>query len=445
MNRVRLRLVHFTCLVLLIVPPALGDFLHVTELSPARHAVSAPIDAPIRIDFDRPLDPATISLNNLRVFGKSSGPKAGTWQLEMGDRSLVFHPTASMSAGELVTVMISDQIAAANGDVLRPGGYTFQYYTATQATGPFSFQFRHIMSTGADTIPYGGVANDFNRDGFLDIGAVNEGTGDLRIFLNQADGSGLFADYLQPPTPLRTGASPSEAQDFNSDGLVDLAVSNSDGTLSVVLGEGTGSLAPQQVIPAAGFGHHSGIATLDVEGDGDVDIVRSAADIGSALYLFLNNGQGVFSPAMEIESSQGKRGLTAGDMNNDGLQDLIVSKGNAGWNVFLANGDGTFSPVTNSPDRFQADQVAVGDLNGDGNLDVSTPERLFLGNGDGTLTYLSNTTGQTATDLGDFDGDGDLDLIVSGGSQRIFLNDGLANFTPTNLTPVGFANNQCAC
>ena len=75
------------------------------------------------------------------------------------------------------------------------------------------FVFLDSMSTR--TVPdessraYGGIASDLDDDGWADLTIVNEDTADLRVFLNLADGTGLFADFIQPPSPLNVRASPS--------------------------------------------------------------------------------------------------------------------------------------------------------------------------------------------------------------------------------------------
>lgn len=418
-----------------------------TDFSPARNAVSAPVDSSILLNFDLPLDPATIGPTSVSVFGRSSGPVSGNWQLANSDRTLIVQPASPFSAGELVTVQISNQLAAVGGDRLRPGGFAYQFYTQTQSDQPFALRIPPVSgSTGAGTVPYGGVANDFNRDGWLDIAVINEGIGDLRVFPNHADGSGTFADHL-PPTPLRTGASPSEVQDFNRDGLVDLAVSNSDGTVSVVLGQGDGTFAPQQVVPVTSSGIQHGLATLDVDGDGDADLVRSSPlSPGHSLSLLLNDGNGIFGPASSLGLGGG--GLAAGDLNNDGLIDLVTGRGAIGTSsVYLSNGDGSFSLPNGAPLLLtNVPQIALGDLNGDGNLDVTAPNRFYLGNGDGTFSDAMSPAviGVTATDLGDLDGDGDLDWIVSGPHLRVNINDGLAGFTSGPGVPQAFQEADCA-
>ena len=100
---------------------------------------------------------------------------------------------------------------------------------------------------------------------------VNEDTADLRVFLNKADGTGLFHDFLTPPSPVQDRASPSEPADFDRDGITDICVANlNTNTVSVLRGRGDGTFDPQQIIPVGLLPR--GIVVLDVDGDGDIDI-----------------------------------------------------------------------------------------------------------------------------------------------------------------------------
>jgi len=118
------------------------------------------------------------------------------------------------------------------------------------------------------------LATDLDGDHFLDITTVNEVTADLRVFMSRGDFSGQFHDFNRPPSPVNNRASPSEPADFNADGIPDICVANIDtSTVSILLGIGDGTFAPQQQV-AVGGGPR-GIAVLDADGDGDMDIVNT--------------------------------------------------------------------------------------------------------------------------------------------------------------------------
>jgi hypothetical protein len=292
-------------------------------------------------------------------------------------------------------------------------------------------------SPGANTRAYGGSATDLNNDGWLDLTIVNEDTADLRIFMNKADGTGLFNDFLVPPSPVNQRASPHETSDFNRDGFADIAVVNiNTSSVSILLGNGDGTFAPQQEITVSGAPR--GIAILDVDGDGDTDIVNTNSSSSGSLSLLVNNGIGVFSAPTFFEGGiTGEYSLAAADMNEDIILDLVVGgKSSSTMIVNTGNGDGTFTPILPAQNAGGATwMINVGDVNGDGHEDVASANSdnnngsILLGDGTGNLQSPATVPTDPfplATDLGDIDGDGDLDWMTSSffGDWKLFMNNG---------------------
>jgi hypothetical protein len=279
---------------------------------------------------------------------------------------------------------------------------------------------------------------------------VNEISEDARVFLNSADGTGQFQPFIQPTFPTDSGSSPNEPSDFNRDGHIDLCVANGvGGTISILLGMGDGTFAPQQLIPV-GF-QPRGIAVLDVDGDGDTDIVNTnygSSAASSQMSLLLNDGTGTFgAPAFFEAGGDGERALAAGDMNEDGIADLVIGDRRDGdFFIHLGNGDGTFTPFSSGDIGGKVWMLGLGDLNGDGHEDVHAVNveeadgAILFGDGTGQLglpqTYDVFTT-PLATDVGDMDGDGDLDWITSSydGEWELFRNNGSGSFTSYQIIP----------
>ncbi|MEY2883732.1 MAG: hypothetical protein RL490_1456, partial [Pseudomonadota bacterium] len=111
--------------------------------------------------------------------------------------------------------------------------------------------------------------------------------------------------------------------DLNGDGKPDLAVANTDGTVTLFFGVGDGSFGPATHLQT-GVEELRGIVCADFTGDGHIDVAVAAPYAGN-VYLFINQGGGVFAPALTLEMWRGARNLTAGDFDGDGLTDLIVA------------------------------------------------------------------------------------------------------------------------
>jgi hypothetical protein len=155
--------------------------------------------------------------------------------------------------------------------------------------------------------------------------------------------------------------------------------------------------------------------------------------------------------------------LVSADFNNDNIPDLAVANySSSNVSVLLGNADGTFQPALTSPTGANPLSVAVGDFDEDGILDLATVNgdgfagevSLLLGNGDndgnGTGTFAAPAsvwTGSSPTSVavGDFNGDGKLDLGVTSvyyygwwygyySYADVLLGNGTGNFSGPNST-----------
>lgn len=417
--------------------------LQVVSTSPPRNLAAAPTTT-VSITFDRAVQTSSITANTFRVFGRVTGTATGPIAFSNGNATATLAPSTPFAAGEVVLVNLSHDILAADLMPLRAAGFAYQFRITTQAA---SLVFEEIETKSNRSPPgtvgtriYGAMAADLDNDGYADLTTVNEDSADLRVFINKADGTGMFDPFLTPPLPIGVESSPNEPADFNNDGNVDIAVSSTDdGSVWMALGNGDGTYDPAQEVATGSEPH--GIAVLDVDGDADLD-VANAAHTSDNLWLTLNNGSGVFAPATSFNSGEaGEYALYSGDMNNDGIVDLVVgTRDDQSIIVMLSNGNGTFTPSTPQNAGGQAWKLVTGDVNDDGDLDVavvngdSSTAAILLGNGDGTLAapqVVSPPNHVVGSALGDMDGDGDLDWMVSsfGGQQwTLYTNNGSGVF-----------------
>ena len=223
---------------------------------------------------------------------------------------------------------------------------------------------------------------------------------------------------------------------------------------TLVGGSGRGSFAAS---PDASVGTSpQGVATGDLDGDGDLDLVT--ANFGAnTVSVRLNNGSGVFSGTQEVTVGTGPTVVMLADVDGDTDLDLLVLNTTAGSvSRCLNDGTGTFAAAaTNVLGTTTApSSLAVGDLDGDADLDLAialrgtsqVAIRLNVNGGFTTATItLIGFSSPRSLALGDLDADGDLDLVVANnvasGTVAVRLNTGAAAFTNlANLT--GFANPQ---
>lgn len=428
------------CLALAAAAPA--QQINVVSVEPASNALNAPVDAAITVTFDRPVDRGTVSDRSFWAFGRWSGRAVGSFSFSDGDRVVALAPDQPFSAGETVMVILSHDIRGAGGEPLRPGGYSYLFWTAAQPSG-LHFETVQTLSTRSNpntrTRAYGALATDLNGDRFLDLTTINEDSADLRVFLNKAEGNCEMHPF-SGPYPVNRRASPNEPSDFNHDGFADVCVANiSTNTISVLLGRGDGTFQPQTQYAVGGAPR--GIAVLDVNGDGHIDIVNTNSS-SSNLSMLRNLGDGTFAPPVYFEGGgAGEYALAAADMNEDGLLDLVGSAANSSRIVVLTNnGDGSFTLASTQSSGGYTWMIALGDVNGDGHVDVAgcnafSPGSgaILLGDGAGSLappvSYITDEF-PLATDLGDLDGDGDLDWINSSfsGDWSLYVNDGSGRF-----------------
>jgi hypothetical protein len=233
----------------------------------------------------------------------------------------------------------------------------------------------------------------------------------------------------------------------------------------------------------------AGLALFDYDQDGDIDLYflngsYHDSDPPGTLprnALYRNDGQWRFVDVTEtagVGDTGFGLGVAVGDYDNDGDADLYLN--NYGPNVLYQNkGNGTFTDVTRSANLDKDTHMGAGvnflDVDKDGDLDLyvshyvrclkdretpvqrgghpaylgpavaiysNTPDTLYRNNGDGTFTDISVASGISActgagmgTICGDYDNDGDTDIVVANDmtGNHLFVNNGTGRFEEFGL------------
>lgn len=180
----------------------------------------------------------------------------------------------------------------------------------------------------------------------------------------------------------------------------------------------------------------------DLDNDGDLDAFVTKWTLPDRVYI--NNG-GVFSAGQALGGTHNSSTVALGDVDGDGDLDAFVANGSNQPNfVYLNNGTGSFVNSGQTLGSSYSEEVALGDIDGDGDLDAfvtnsnGQANRVWKNNGPsspGTFTQAQTlgNSNSTSVELGDLDGDGDLDAFVANyGYQpnRVYLNNN-GTFTAT--------------
>jgi hypothetical protein len=212
------------------------------------------------------------------------------------------------------------------------------------------------------------VSGDFNGDGFLDLATTNsssEHNGGLGLTLYMNQGGHGFSDRQDYLTGLRPfGAT---AADLNGDGFDDLAIATyyaEEISVRYALGDG-GFSAPTGYRVS---GQPWSVIAGDFLGDGTTDLVANHYNIS----LLEGVSSGGFAAAAPLNTgTNGYGNLVSGDFNRDGRLDLAQTTGSHGHvQVFFGQSGGGLGMSQLYPAGPNADALAAGDLNNDGWLDL---------------------------------------------------------------------------
>ncbi|WP_295456882.1 VCBS repeat-containing protein [uncultured Thiodictyon sp.] len=323
------------------------------------------------------------------------------------------------------------------------GSHNISVLLANGNNGDFNTAVEY--DAGAGTFPTSVALGDFNRDGQTDIVTANSSSNSVSVFLGVLNGNGTFP---ATGTLLLTNGNAQwvAVSDVNVDGNPDIVVANGvTKNVAVLLGNGCGDFAAA-VNYSTGTSTPTSIATADFNLDGFPDIVVSDATANSkSVFIFLNNGNGVggkgtFDTVGKFQFSFPNLSTTsvvAGDINNDGIPDIVAGQSTGGTQPLLGTGDGinfniaspstgtasdTYAAVGDLDNDYKPDVVSVGPTLVNPGINISSLYVSFLGN----LMYINPPSRSTDNNFGS---------PTWGDTTRYVIQYNYSPSTPPNNTP----------
>ena len=285
--------------------------------------------------------------------------------------------------------------------------------------GTFEAPVFYTVGTSTNT-PTSLAIGDFNHDGHLDVATANTFNNTVSILLGDGTGS------LSPSgSPIHVGRTPQaiRAGDFNDDGFSDLAVANySDGTVTTLLNNKNGTFTASA--ESVGSGPNSGPQALAINGSGSSLKLAVANYRDNTISVMQSNGSGAFGTQTIVPVGKGPDDVNFADFNGDGIPDLVVSNYTDGTvDLVLGSTAGPYTlagpfKVGNNP--YSA---AVGDIDLDGTPDVVVSNCFSSNTGvllDGTLISTSY---------------GGLALTAGHQVQGSYTPDGASKYGSSSSTP----------
>jgi hypothetical protein len=285
------------------------------------------------------------------------------------------------------------------GDVGGHGDFTLEFTNLDQYATPQNTTLLFPAGRGPSQV----AVADLNGDGKPDLVVSDGQANTVSVLLNNGDGTfqaprqfavGAFTPGIVESEVPKLGRAVAVA-DLTGNGIPDILVANySSGDVSVLLGRGDGTFAPQRRFAATVGAFAMAVGDLNGDGIPDFVVVGSAPSQGKVAVL-LGRGDGTFLPPLLFDSPLTEKAtpdaaVAIADLNRDGRADLLVtSLLDPNIHILLGIGDGTFRAGTTIP--AQGPGLAVGDLNGDGFPDAVDASKAInlvsyaLGNGDGTF------------------------------------------------------------
>jgi len=393
----------------------------------------------------------------LAAAGKDWKPEYKTCRkLDFGNLTVISQPPETerawnVFAADLDGDGVDDVMSASLGD------NTVGWYKSDGGSPP-TFEKKIITDDAIGA--YMVTAADMDDDGDLDVLSASLGDSTIAWYMN--DGDGGFMKYVISDEAF--SARSVAAGDLNGDGILDAASGSSettmgnetDGKLAWYKSDG-GSPPTWETYVIADPPGQRDVVIADLDGDGDMDIGGCSRLDHTVAFYENYDGEGNFIKHVASNETLSAYGITACDLDLDGIDDMIAASPQlheVAW--YKLEDDGSFTRYVIGEGALGAFRVACGDVDGDGDYDVfsadnqggtisfyenkcTTPKKVWSESEDGDeweekpscrrnqkvpkfeahiITSILDTPRSVA--LGDLDGDSDLDVLsASSGDEKV--------------------------
>jgi hypothetical protein len=353
--------------------------LQVSSVLPATASTGVSVYSKISATFNQPVTPGSILPNANSSGGflltQNGVPVNGTLTYNNSYDTFTLTPSSSLLPNTQYVATLSASIQNQAGSTL-PGNYSWSFTTE-------NVWFKDYVSTQTAAMPEAVAVGDVNGDGRNDVVVTTftsrsqntDPANEYKVFVYLQDISG----NLSAPVKYSTGGSQIcrvaavDIGDVNNDSRKDVVVGTSTCGIDVLLQAADGTLNPAIHYASADA---SKIRIADINKDGLLDVVGAGSWGANSVSVWLQNNSGTLNtPGKYSVQLSGEIDLEVGDINNDGLPDILVMS--SAWTdpdleVLTQNANGTFNLHTdyNIGATPFVSSLALGDINGDTLLDA---------------------------------------------------------------------------
>jgi len=334
----------------------------------------------------------------------------------------------------------------------------------SQTLGPFVDISAGLTGVSNSTVSW---ADFINNDGKLDVLLIGQDNTREVTKLYKNEGT-YFTDISGEAALIGVKDGSAAWGDYDNDEDVDLLLTGdatSSGLPRVTRIYRYESLGRFTLINAGLPGVRNGAGVWgDYDNDGDLDILLTGSSApGVNITKIYKNDKGSFSEAVNLPGVAGGSAVAWGDYDNDGDLDILLAGQESSGNsvaVVYQNTNGNFTDIRANLTGVSASAVAWGDYDSDGDLDILLAGRTNSGS---RITKIYQNNNNSFTDInaalpgvesgsvafGDYDNDGDLDILLTGDSNtgpiaKVYRNNNNVSFSEADAVLNGVKSSSAA-